>query len=91
VARAGGHDQKPEFVDELPLSLCCICLRKLHWVSQVDLLDRYGRLPAVLSGYFSEEASMIWRRMSQVGLPTFVSQQQGFDAPHSAPVIPPRR
>jgi len=76
AAREGEGAQKPEFVDELPLSLCCVCLRKLHWVSQVDLLDRYGRLPAVLSDYFSEEASVIWRRMAQVGLPTFVSQQQ---------------
>lgn len=77
VAREGEGGQKPEFVDELPLSLCCICLRKLHWVSQVDLLDRYGRLPAVLSDYFSEESSVIWRRMAQVGLPTFVSLKQG--------------
>jgi predicted Zn-dependent protease len=91
VAREGEGRQKPEFVDELPLSLCCICLRKLHWVSQVDLLDRYGRLPAVLSDYFSEEASVVWRRMAQVGLPTFVSLKQGPGLPNSAPSMPPRR
>lgn len=88
AARDGAGGQKPEFVEELPLSLCCICLRKLHWVSQVDLLDRYGRLPAVLADSFSEEASVIWKRMAQVGLPTFVSQRQGPGLPLGAP---PRR
>jgi len=63
----------PESVRSLPLSLCCICLRKLQWLTQTDLLDRYARLPAVLGDRFLDEAVWIWERMVQVGMPTYAS------------------
>eukprot|EP00930_Biecheleria_cincta_P018211 TRINITY_DN14264_c0_g2_i1.p1 TRINITY_DN14264_c0_g2~~TRINITY_DN14264_c0_g2_i1.p1 ORF type:complete len:395 (-),score=58.56 TRINITY_DN14264_c0_g2_i1:106-1224(-) len=63
---------QPEVVNLLPLSLCCICLRKLHWLNQSDLLDRYGKLPPVLSGWFWEETRWLWMRQKQVGMPTSV-------------------
>lgn len=56
-----------------PLELCCICLRKLHWITQADPLDRLARLPSVLSSTFVEESTRIWERMRQIGLPTYAS------------------
>merc|ERR1712151_1163260 len=52
----------PEAVNALPLNLCCVCLRKLQWLTQIDLLDRYSRLPAVVSGWYVEETMWIWER-----------------------------
>jgi len=63
----------PEAIKKLPLSLCCICLRKLQWLTQADLLDRYAGLPAVLGDRFMEETVWIWQRMVQVGMPTYAS------------------
>merc|ERR1711988_253216 len=63
----------PEAIRKLPLSLCCICLRKLQWLTQADLLDRYAGLPAVLGDRFMEETVWIWERMVQVGMPTYAS------------------
>merc|ERR1712147_130178 len=65
----------PESTRKLPLSLCCICLRKLRWLTQADLLDRYAGLPAVLGekNRFMEETVWIWERMVQVGMPTYAS------------------
>jgi len=63
----------PEGIRNLPLSLCCICLRKLHWLTQNDLLDRYAALPAVLGEFFEEETWWLWDRMVQVGMPTYAS------------------
>eukprot|EP00913_Durusdinium_trenchii_P018666 g17541.t1 len=45
----------PEAIAQLPFSLCCICLRKLQWLSQVDLLDRYSRIPPIINSWFFEE------------------------------------
>jgi len=64
---------QPEVVGHLPLSLCCICLRKLHWLNQADLLDRYAKLPPVLSAWFWEETNWLCERQQQVGMPTAVS------------------
>lgn len=63
----------PEAVQGLPLSLCCVCLRKLQWLTQSDLIDRYARLPAVLSDWFTEETLWILERMVQIGMPTYAS------------------
>merc|ERR1712124_120810 len=63
----------PEAVRGLPLSLCGACLRKLQWATQADLLDRYARLPPVLSEWFMEETILIWERMAQIGMPTYAS------------------
>eukprot|EP00928_Gymnodinium_smaydae_P054597 TRINITY_DN38343_c0_g1_i1.p1 TRINITY_DN38343_c0_g1~~TRINITY_DN38343_c0_g1_i1.p1 ORF type:complete len:414 (-),score=104.25 TRINITY_DN38343_c0_g1_i1:115-1356(-) len=65
--------QVPEAVLELPFGLCCICLRKLHWLTQRDLLDRYAWLPSVISGWFPKETVWLWGRMEQVGMPTYAS------------------
>merc|ERR1712224_498200 len=65
----------PEAVQDLPLGLCCVCLRKLHWMSQVDLLDRYSQLPPVLSKYFVDETEWLWKRMVVVGMPTYSAVQ----------------
>lgn len=61
----------PEAIRKLPLSLCCICLRKLQFLTQADLLDRYAGLPPVLGDRFLEETVWIWERMVQVGMPTY--------------------
>lgn len=61
----------PDNVRRLPLSMCCICLRKLQWLTQADLLDRYAALPAVLGERFMDETVWIWERMVQVGMPTY--------------------
>lgn len=66
-----GHE--PQAVNELPLELCCICLRKLQWITQADLMDRFARLPAALSSTCVEETSRVWERMQHIGLPTYVS------------------
>lgn len=66
------EDSGPDAVSQLPLNLCCICLRKLHWLTQADLLDRYGKLPPFMSTLFMEECEWIWRRMKHVGMPTSV-------------------
>eukprot|EP00927_Polykrikos_kofoidii_P033776 TRINITY_DN28618_c0_g1_i1.p1 TRINITY_DN28618_c0_g1~~TRINITY_DN28618_c0_g1_i1.p1 ORF type:complete len:405 (-),score=37.26 TRINITY_DN28618_c0_g1_i1:22-1110(-) len=63
----------PEGVRILPLRLCCICLRKLQWLTQKDMLDRYARLHAVLAEWFPDETVWIWERMRQIGLPTYAS------------------
>merc|ERR1711933_39908 len=63
----------PELIRKLPLSLCCICLRKLQWLTQADLLDRYARLPAVLGDRFCEETTWLKERMVKVGMPTYKS------------------
>eukprot|EP00929_Paragymnodinium_shiwhaense_P054322 TRINITY_DN27221_c0_g1_i1.p1 TRINITY_DN27221_c0_g1~~TRINITY_DN27221_c0_g1_i1.p1 ORF type:complete len:361 (-),score=37.61 TRINITY_DN27221_c0_g1_i1:91-1173(-) len=63
----------PDVIRQLPLSLCCICLRKLHWLTQMDLLDRYARLPSVLADWFPTETAWLWDRMQQCGLPTYAS------------------
>ncbi|CAK9023041.1 unnamed protein product [Durusdinium trenchii] len=62
----------PEAIAQLPFSLCCICLRKLQWLSQVDLLDRYSRIPPIINSWFFEETQWLWERMVQVGMPTAV-------------------
>eukprot|EP00434_Breviolum_minutum_P026083 symbB.v1.2.023059.t1/scaffold2037.1/size91541/2 len=62
----------PEAISQLPFSLCCICLRKLQWLTQADLLDRYSRLPPVINKWFFEETEWLWARMVQVGMPTSV-------------------
>ncbi|CAJ1356389.1 unnamed protein product [Effrenium voratum] len=64
----------PEGISLLPFSLCCICLRKLQWLTQADLLDRYARIPAVTNAWFWEETQWLWTRMVQVGMPTSVCQ-----------------
>lgn len=63
----------PEEVRLLPFNLCCICLRKLQFATQSDLLDRYSQLPPVLADWFIEESQWAWQRMQQVGLPTYAS------------------
>lgn len=63
----------PEAITGSPLNLCCICLRKLQWLSQTDLLDRYANLQAVLSGWFADETVWICMRMVQIGMPTYTS------------------
>mmetsp|Transcript_1405 Transcript_1405/g.3219 ORF Transcript_1405/g.3219 Transcript_1405/m.3219 type:complete len:394 (-) Transcript_1405:56-1237(-) len=62
----------PEAVSLLPFSLCCACLRKLQWITQADLLDRYARLAPVTHAWFFEETQWLWERMVQVGMPTSV-------------------
>ena len=63
----------PERVRELPLELCCVCLRKLQWLTQSDLLDRLCRLREELARWFPEEVRRASERMTQVGLPTIAS------------------
>jgi len=65
-------DVAPEAISQLPFSLCCICLRKLQWITQGDLLDRYARLAPVSHAWFWEETQWLWERMVQVGMPTSV-------------------
>jgi len=62
-----------EAINALPLGLCCICLRKLHWLSQVDLLDWYANLAPILAQWFPDEAEWLQQRMVQVGMPSYVS------------------
>lgn len=64
---------QPEAVDTLPLNLCCICLRKLQWLSQKDPLDRLKQLPPVLSDWYPEEVPWLRDRMRQLGMPTYTS------------------
>lgn len=56
-----------------PLELCCVCMRKLHWITQADPLDRLAKLPSVMSNTFFEESTRSWDRMRQIGLPTYAS------------------
>lgn len=63
----------PEAITGSPLNLCCICLRKLQWLAQTDLLDRYANLQAVLSSWFANETVWICKRMVQIGMPTYTS------------------
>lgn len=65
----------PQAIRCLPLMLCCVCLRKLQWVAQIDLLDRYARLPATISQWFLDEAIWLNQRMCQCGMPTYASLQ----------------
>lgn len=70
---AGSH---PNQVLSLPMSLCCVCLRKLQWLTQKDLLDRYALLASVLSNWFPEESIWLWDRMERLGMPTYTSLQR---------------
>eukprot|EP00397_Hematodinium_sp_SG-2012_P036301 GEMP01039173.1.p1 GENE.GEMP01039173.1~~GEMP01039173.1.p1 ORF type:complete len:314 (+),score=73.25 GEMP01039173.1:344-1285(+) len=54
--------------EEPPMHLCCICLRKLHFATQVDLLDRY----ALLQTMDFPEAMLATKRISSIGMPTYV-------------------
>lgn len=57
------------------MNLCPCCLRKLQWVSQVDLLDRYAQMLGALSSWYPEEAIWTCTRMAQIGMPTYTSLQ----------------
>jgi len=63
----------PEAITGSPLNLCCGCLKKLQWLAQTDLLDRYANLQAVLSSWFANETVWICKRMVQIGMPTYTS------------------
>ena len=35
-------DGQPEAIAQLPFALCCICLRKLQWLTQAALSEQRG-------------------------------------------------
>lgn len=57
-------------IDTVPFSLCLVCLRKLQYVSQTDLLDRMSQLPSKLMNYFPDEAVFLLGRATECGCPT---------------------
>jgi archaemetzincin len=57
-------------LDEAPLHLCPVCLRKLHYVTGIGLDDRFERLA---EGYdrlgMGDEAAFVRRRLGRMRSP----------------------
>lgn len=57
-----------ETVHSLPFELCFICLRKLQFLTQADLLERFARLQSLLRDWFPDEYERMWLVIRRVGV-----------------------